>query len=255
MWKLKLDENGNVVVDKDGNPVYIDNEGKEIGVDVNRMRQTITERNDEAKNHREAKEAAENALKAFGNIKPEDAKSAVEKLKSIDQSKLIDAGKLDEVKNEITQQYETKFQEQQKAYDELLGQHHGMIRSGAFSRSKFIADKIAVPIDMVEATFGKYFRVDESGKLRAYRGDKPIDSKANIGEPASFDEALEILVNEYPNKDNILKGTGSSGSGSNGVKDDAGKMKFTREEFNSKSPTEQATIARDAQAGKAVITD
>ncbi|HEJ3129468.1 TPA: hypothetical protein SL290_006283, partial [Pseudomonas aeruginosa] len=38
-------------------------------------------------------------------------------------------------------------------------------------------------------------------------------SKARPGEAADFDEALEILVDQYPYRDQILKGSGHSGGG------------------------------------------
>ena len=63
--KLKLDENNNVVV-KDGMPVYVHEDGKEIPFDANKATVKIAELNSEAKQHREAKEAAEAKLKAFG---------------------------------------------------------------------------------------------------------------------------------------------------------------------------------------------
>ena len=52
--KLKLDENNNVVV-KDGMPVYVHADGKEIPFDANKATVKIAELNGEAKQHREAK--------------------------------------------------------------------------------------------------------------------------------------------------------------------------------------------------------
>jgi hypothetical protein len=65
----------------------------------------------------------------------------------------------------------------------------------------------------VQARFGQNFKI-ENGKIVAtdLTGNK-IFSRARPGEHADFEEALEILVDQYPHKDQILKGTGSSGSG------------------------------------------
>ncbi len=41
---------------------------------------------------------------------------------------------------------------------------------GAFGRSKFVTDKIAVPPDMLQNTFGKAFKVEE-GRVVAYGDD------------------------------------------------------------------------------------
>ena len=66
--KLKLDENGNVVV-QDGKPVYVYDDGKEVAYDVPAAVAKISSLNAEAKQHREAKEAAEAKLKAFDVLK------------------------------------------------------------------------------------------------------------------------------------------------------------------------------------------
>ncbi len=78
-------------------------------------------------------------------------------------------------------------------------------------------------------------------------------SPANPGEPASFDEALAIIVQAYPHRDTILKGTGASGSGAQGggARVLAGRH-VTRAQFLALSPAGQAAVARDAAAGKAV---
>ena len=65
--KLKLDANGNVVVEN-GMPVYIDDDGKEIPFDAVAAMTKITSLNGEAKTHREAKEAAEANLAKFPGI-------------------------------------------------------------------------------------------------------------------------------------------------------------------------------------------
>ena len=75
--KLKLDENGHVVV-SDGKPVYINDEGKEIAFDVAGTVATISRLNGEAKSHRERAETAEGALKAFEGI--QDPKAALQSL-------------------------------------------------------------------------------------------------------------------------------------------------------------------------------
>jgi hypothetical protein len=66
--KLKLNDQGNVIV-QDGKPVYTDDSGKDIAVDYPYTISTISRLNAEAKGHREAKEAAEEKLKASRVLK------------------------------------------------------------------------------------------------------------------------------------------------------------------------------------------
>lgn len=65
--KLKLDENGNAVL-QDGKPVYVHDDGKEVAFDAPGTVATITRLNSEAKGHRERAENAEKAVKAFEGI-------------------------------------------------------------------------------------------------------------------------------------------------------------------------------------------
>jgi hypothetical protein len=91
-----------------------------------------------------------------------------------------------------------------------------------FDRSKIIAEKMAVPPDIVRARFSDAFKM-EDGKVVAFdqNGNK-IYSRARQGEVADFDEALEVLINAYQNRDSIMKGSGASrggvGNGNGGKK-------------------------------------
>lgn len=76
--KLKLDENGNVVV-QDGKPVYVYDDGQEIAFDAMQNMAKISQLNAEAKQHREAKEKAEALLKAFDGLNADDAKKPLKR--------------------------------------------------------------------------------------------------------------------------------------------------------------------------------
>ena len=203
--KLKLDENGHVVV-QEGKPVYVHDDGKEVVFDAPGTVSTITRLNAEAKSHRERAETAEKTLKGFDGIAdPAAARNALDVVSKLDQKKLVDAGEIDTVRNEISKAFQTQLDEangkaqtyEQQLYAEKIG--------GSFARSKYIADKLAVPVDMVQATFGQNLKIEE-GKVVAYdtQGQK-IFSRARPGELADFDEAIETLVSQYPHRDHILK--------------------------------------------------
>lgn len=253
MWKLKTDDAGNAVLN-DGKPVYVKEDGSEVSIDMNQTNQTISRLNAEAKTHREAKEAAESALKAFESIDPAKAKEAMETLAKLDQKKLIDAGQIDVVKSEISKSYEEKLAAERKQREEIADRYNSTLRSNAFSRSKFITDKIGVPVDMIEATFGKNFKIEDDGSIRGYMNGAPIYSPDRPGEVASFDEALSVLVNAYPNRDLILKGSGASGSGAR-QGDGGGARQITRDDFAKLPPQQQAKMAAEAREGKIQITD
>lgn len=199
---------------QDGKPVYVEDDGKEVAFDAAGTRSTITRLNAEAKDHRVRAESAEKIVKTFEGIDdPAAAKKALGIVANLDAKTLVDAGEIEKVKTEISKAFQTQLDEangkaqtfEQQLYAEKIG--------GNFSRSKYIADKLAVPADMVQATFGQNLKI-EDGKVVAYdsQGQK-IFSRARAGELADFDEAIETLVSQYPHRDHILKSSNATGSG------------------------------------------
>jgi hypothetical protein len=244
--KLKLDANGNAVL-QDGMPVYVHSDGKEVPFDAAGTVATISRLNGEAKSHRERYQTAEEKLKLFEGI--EDPKKAMDALKTVsnlDAKKLVDAGEFEKVKTEITKSYEEKLQAEQskaKKYEsELFNERVG----GAFSRSKYIGEKCAVPADMIQSRFGSNFKI-EDGKIIGYdtNGGK-IYSRARPGEVADFEEAIETLVGSYQYRDNILKAPQSSGAGAQSQNGGASPNAKTikRADFLARAPAEQASLIK-----------
>lgn len=247
----KVDENGAVVM-QDGNPVFIDQNGQEMTLGTD----TINRLNAEAKTWRERTTAAEAAVKAFEGIDAAKAREALELASRIDQKALIDAGKVDEVKAEVTKHYETQLSDLRGQLDSVTAKYDGSLLANAFKSSEWVNKNIAVPVDMLQATFASSFKV-EDGKVVAYGPDgKQVYSKTRLGEMADFDEALSILVGEYPHKDRILAAPnkGGSGSGGQGGNQAAGKY-VKRADFSAMAPAEQAAVAAKARAGEVQIVD
>ena len=199
---------------QDGKPVYVEDDGKEVAFDAAGTRSTITRLNAEAKDHRVRAESAEKIVKTFEGIDdPAAAKKALATVANLDAKTLVDAGEIEKVKTEISKAYQLQLDEltvkaggfEQQLYAEKIG--------GSFARSQFIAEKMAVPADMVQATFGSNFKIEE-GKVVAYdaQGQK-IFSRSRPGELADFNESLETLVSQYPHRDHILKSSNANGGG------------------------------------------
>ncbi len=251
--KLKLDDKGAVVV-QDGKPVYVHDDGKEVAFDAPATVAKITQLNGEAKGHREAKEAAEAKLKAFDGIEdPAKALEALNTVKNLDTKKLIDAGKVDEIKAEakrafdeqvrsIEEKYKPVIAERDKYKGDLISEKIG----GAFSRSEFITKKLAIPYDLAQSKFGGSFSIEEGRIVATDSSGNRIFSRARPGEIADFDEALETLVEQYPYKDQILKGSGASGSGAGGSPTMVnGKKTMTRAAFDALDASAKVTAAKD----------
>lgn len=265
--KLKtVDLNGTTYAEvKDGKPLFIDDtDKKEIAFDADHSASTITRLNGEAKGHREAKEAAEAKLKTFDGITdPAAALKAMETVKNLEEGQLVTAGKVEEIKKAAKEAAEKQVEAATKGLNEKitgLTTERDSIRldyfnekvGGAFARSKFINDKTTVAPDMLQSMFGSRFKI-ENGKIVAVGADgQPLYSRVKNGDLAEFEEAIEIIVGEYPHRDRVLKGTGG-GSGSEGGGGGGGGNGKTmpRAEFEKLAPALQAAKMREGY----VLTD
>jgi len=248
----KVDDNGNLAKDAAGNPIYINSAGQEQPTDAG----TIGRLNAEAKSHRERADDLAAKYKPFEGLDPEATKKAVEIVKKLDDKKLIDAGQIDVVRKEIGDAYTNQIAERDAKIAKLEGSVTSMTLDGAFKGSKFVTEKVAVPPDMLRATFAQHVKV-EDGKPAVYDfNNQRIYSKTNPGLPADFDEALETLIGQYPHKDAILKPSNHKGTGGkNNGGDRTYSATMKRSDFATLPPAKQAEVAAKAGAGEIVLTD
>lgn len=263
---FKYDANGNITMDADKKPIFINTDGAEAPFDADATVATIGRLNGEAKAHRIAKEAAEAALKPFKDAGIEDAAAAAQAItlaKNIKDGDLVTAGKVQEIKDAATRTAQEQVanatraaEEKQRALTEqnekLTQNLNNHIIGGSFASSKFISEKLAIPADIAQKVFGDRFKVD-NGKLVPMGPDgNPIFSATRHGEHADFEEALQVMVGQYANKDMILKGSGASGGGATGGGAGGGAGKtMTRAAFDAATPAAKAEFAK----GGGAVTD
>jgi hypothetical protein len=243
--KLKLNADGSAAV-QDGKPVYVDDAGQEIPYDVPAMMTKITELNSEAKTHRLAAKEAKEKLAAFEGIEdPAAAIKALQFAQSMEGKKAMD----DEAIQKLIQNAVKPLQEKATALETALAEKDGHIYklevSNRFQSSPFIKEKSIIPPDMLEATFGKNFKI-EGGKTIAYDASgNQIFSKVRPGEPAQFDEAMQVLFDSHPMKDSLYKASGSSGSGSQQNNGTGNTQKtMTRTAFDAASQVERSEFSK-----------
>ena len=211
--KLKVDGNGHVVVE-DGKPVYVHSDGKEVPFDAEQAVAKISQLNGEAKGHREKAEQAIGQLKAYDGLDAAAARTALDTVSKLDHKQLIDAGKVDEVRAEVQKVYEGRLAVEADARKKAENALSNEMIGGNFSRSKFVTEKLAIPPDLVQSHFGRNFAIEDGKVVATDSLGNKVYSRAKPGELATFDEAMEVLVENYPYKDSILKSTGGNGSGS-----------------------------------------
>jgi hypothetical protein len=231
----------------DGKPVYVDDSGQEQAYDGEELANRVTALNGEAMGFRKEKEKLAKQLEAYSGIEdPAAAAKALETLASLDQKKLVDAGKVDEIKAAAIAATEEKYAPIVSENDSLKKALTKEMIGGRFARSSFIQEKLVAPVPMVEATFGPNFGIEDGKVVAKYPDGNPVFSKARPGELADFDEALSLLVNSSTFKDSILKGAGQRGSGAEGGNGGQGGSKqMTRSEYEKMAPTERQAKLND----------
>lgn len=254
-WKMDGDK---LALDGNGNPIYINAAGEESAIKGD----TIANLNQEARNHRTAKEKAEGELAKFRDasgklIDPAAAMKAIETVSKIDAKTLIDAGKVDEVRDQMRAEFTAQLSEKDKALGEARSTINDMRISDVFKSSEFLANEVAVPRDMFEATFRRNFKIGDDGKIEAFdaNGNRLL-SKKNVGEPATGDEALRLMVEQHAQKDFIIKanpGGGSGNNGNGGARGGGGKI--TRAEFEALDPVQQQATAAKIGAQELTMVD
>lgn len=258
---LKLDDKGNAILEE-GKPVYVDKDGNDIALDATALYVKIAELGTEAKNHRTAKGSLKKELDTIKGIFDgvedlEEWKKTADKnaemVQNFNEKDMMDVKKVDEIKKAQKEAFDQEkdgllrsFSEKEQEHQNLLSTKDGIIYkltvSSQFARSPWFVGKDSRTIltpEIAQAYFGKYFKVEEFGKdengipqtrVTGYIGDDPIYSKKPLkaGELAEFDEAMGVIIEQYPMKDNILRSSGG-GSGAGGGSGGGGAGKGTME--------------------------
>lgn len=246
-WKM----DGDKPVFKDGNPVWVGSDGSESVM----QRDTIARLNAEAKGHRTRAEQLAEQYKPFEGLDAAAARKALETVQKIDAKTLIDAGEVDKVKESIKGEFTGQLKESEKKITELQTRLNAMITENAFTSSQYIRENIAVPVDMFRGAFSQYFKI-EGDSLQAFdKAGNRLMSKKNIGEYATFEEAIELLVEAYPQKDAILKAPEHRGSGTDAGGQRPGTMTMKRSAFEKLSPQQQVDFVGKVNAGTARLID
>lgn len=227
--KLKYDESGQIAI-KDEKPVYVYDDGKEVSFDAPAAMAKISELNEEGKTRRLKVKELEEKLIGFDGIEDvPTALKAIEMVKNLDEKKLIDAGKVEELKKTYADQVIEKEATLKKAYDEkitdletqLKGKDDSIFKmmvSEKFQSSPWFSGddrKTNLFPELATSYFGDNFKVENAnGRLRVVGYDDSGDvilSREKIGEPADFDEAISSLIEQHPKKQEMLRGNPGGG--------------------------------------------
>lgn len=217
--KLKLDESGAPVLEN-GQPVYVDDKGRETAVDVAALLVSA----------REHKRAASDRERELAETRA--------KLDEASKGSSADAER-------IKAAYEAQLGEWKTKAEQAEAKRSKALVDAALAGSRFLAERVAVPPTILAAAYRDRIGVD--GDRVVVRDDRGqvIHSRKNPLEPADVDEGLEQLITQSPDADRILRGTQKPGSGASATPTaPAGAKTMSGAEFRALDPASQLAAAK-----------
>jgi len=241
--KIKLDDKGNAVITDQGHVVFVDEDGKDLPVDVPGLYSKVEELNSEAAKYRKQRNELRDKYKVFEGVEDltkfkADADKAFTTVKNLKDKELVDAGKVEQIKletiaakdaeiNQLRSEFGTALTEKEKALQDRDSKIRDLMVGTQFRQHSYFVGsdtnppKTILPPDIAETYFGKFFKVEQgrNGDLVVVGYDSKgnqIYSRKRPGELADFDEAVVRVVEEYPQRDSIMRGGRGGGSGSDG---------------------------------------
>jgi hypothetical protein len=229
-WKT-TDDGQIATVEADGahHPVWVKDDGSEEPYDPDRPQSTIARLNRENEDRRKAAKKAEEALKPWLDLGAEP-----DKIKELIEAAAAKKGggdhkDLDRVKQQVEADWQKRVDVLAKELEATKERMSSASIGGKFAASAWFSGekpKTILPPDIAQTYFGRHFRVEEDGTVAGYLDPGTFEQRITIekgkriGEPAGFDEAVEILIDRRADKDRLLAASGVSGSGapSNGHK-------------------------------------
>ena len=247
---LKVNDEGVVeVVEENGvkKPVFVDEEsGREMPMDVPSLYANVAQLKGENSGLKEKYQGAQQTLAIFEGVDDiaawkATADEAIEKVGNWDDADYVKAKKVEELKANMKTAHETELRTVKSSFEgqvtELTAanqkkdaQIRNLLIGNKFaSSSLFVGENRKTNLNpaVAESYFGKHFEVVErqDGTLDVVGKNSDgseIYSILRPGEIAEFEEALEIIIDRDPGKNDYLKSSQGAGSGAGGGTGGAG---------------------------------
>jgi hypothetical protein len=258
----KTDEDGQLARTEKGNPVFLDDSGRESECDFPAMSRKLMENGKEAQSRKEEIRALKAALDPLREAGVEDVAAHLAEyrdLKARAEAARGAEGKGEEekvaaLKAELEKSYAAregglraqlaelngKAEALARERDELRGTFNAERLQRLFLDSQFARERCNVPPDMLCKLFGDRCGFDDSGRFQG-RDEGGELVYGTSGDPAGFEEWLAAAVSRDRHAEGyLLKGSAASGSGAPPVsRGGAAANPYSKEHFN---VTEQQRI-------------
>lgn len=160
----------------------------------------------------------------LGDVSVDDLKGLISQKKEAERQEAEKKGEYERVVAQMKEENQkrlTEMEEKSKSALAALAEKEQMVErltvGRSFSDSAFIRESSTLPASIAQKEFGSYFEF-ENGTLVAYDKPKGSDSRTplvnDMGEPKSFEEAIQVLFAKHPDAKSLIKAKRKSGAGS-----------------------------------------
>lgn len=211
----------------------------------------------------EARKLAERALsdeqlERFRQLEADAAKAEEERAKK--------AGEFDTLRNQLTTKHQQEIDERDQKLSGLSERFKRTVVKAEFGAagdyfSGADTSKTILDVELGMAALGKYVVVEDTDDELGYRvvvknprGETIVGKDGN---PAPFSQAIGELIQQLPNRDRILRGSGKTGSGSSGgvgvTSKDMDLIELTRRVQQGDKKAIEAMKQRQAERGEMTV--
>lgn len=248
-WK---EEEGVLVKDENGNPIWINEKGEDRAVDYPAMNASLSAAKTEAVKRKDKIKELEAKFAKLEGI--EDIEAFIEQAEKDremvagypDKDKAVE----ERIKAQVAAATDPLIKKMKVLEDEKLladSRYLEETKMGAFARSSFVNEKIHPKARALATDFLKHFSINSEGKLVATGPDGNI----MYGEdgPADFDTAISRLIEAHPSKELLLMGKDSDGGGAGiGNKGKPGMDKGPKRYIDCKTSEEKRAFLANIKA-------
>lgn len=268
--RLKMDGDSVVTTNEGGSvlPVIVYDDGTEAPLNfpklIGDVKRVSEERETTKQELQRANQRLETFTKHLNGDDPEkffpEARKAMDTVKGLSEGELLTAEKLEQLKKEEEARWKKALDDAKTETEEIRNSLQGEVKelkqkhrdtklANTFASSAFVRDNLRFPPDVAQAYFERHFDDSEDGDgfILKDRNGKPIRSRKDPSEFADIDEGLAILVEEHPDRDRMLQGSGASGTGapSASTGSASGTKQIPRTDFFKRPPEQQEKLIED----------
>lgn len=207
--KQKLDTDGKPVIDDSGDPIFIDESGQEVAVNVGKLFKKVPEL------------GQENARRRHAEKEKEEKISELEQMIADIKTSSVPKDEISTAKKQLAEQYANQIAELKNVAQIRKSENENLKLSNLFGNSAIIKKTTFKDLPEVALSyFGKNFKfeeIDGKSQLVGYfdNGTK-IMSKSEPYNTANFEDALTQIIDKYPKRQSIMIGTQAGAGGLEG---------------------------------------